>query len=109
VAFEVHSDTAGHPAVEAAGLAGWGAFVLCGTWTSAHGETGVVPFHVADDIGHPGAADELVAAGLWTRVDDGYRMEYGPGQDWPLPLWRYGTDPGDGSLISIVADPEVDR
>jgi len=36
--------------------------------------------------------DEVVAAGLWTVVEGGYRMEFGPSSDWPLPIWRYSTD-----------------
>lgn len=109
MAFEVHSDTAGHPAAATAGLAGWGVFVLCGSWTSANGETGVVPFHVVEEFGYGHAVEPLVSAGLWTVVEDGYRMEFGPGSDWPLPLWRYGSDPGDGSLLAIVRDPEATR
>jgi hypothetical protein len=107
MAFEFHSDTATHPAVHAAGLAGWGTFILCGTWTSANGETGVVPDAVAAEHASPEDVSALVDAGLWTKIDGGYRMEYGPSTDLPLPLWRYGDSPSNGQLLSFVPDPEA--
>ena len=66
-----------------------------------------MPFQVIEEMGYREHVDSLVVAGLWTHVDGGYRTEDGPGTDWPRPLWRYGTDPGDGRLIAIMPDPEA--
>lgn len=92
MAFEVHSDTWDHPAVVAAGNEGWGAFVLLGTWTSANDSPGFVPHSVAHEHVHSDTIAQLVAAGLWTEQPGGYRMQYGPSTDLPLPLWRYSDD-----------------
>jgi len=108
MAFEVHTDTWDHPAVIAAGLEGWGTFVLLGSWTSANNSPGFVPSEVALEHARPEVAAQLVEAGLWTQEADGYRMQYGPGKALPLPLWRYGDDgPDDGRLLSFVPDPET--
>jgi hypothetical protein len=107
MAFEVHSDIANHPVAKAAGAAGIGLWVLCGTWTSANGETGVVPREVAESMGSPEIVAALVKAGLWTDLGTGFRMEYGPTSDGPLPLWRYGDEPvTKGRLFEVVRDPE---
>lgn len=104
---EMHSDLSQHPAVLRAGLGGLGPFVLCGSWTSAHGETGLLPEDVARQHGSAESIAALLEAGLWTDTGGGYRMEYGPGSDWPLPLWRYGDDPGTGALLSWLPEPDT--
>ncbi|MCL3863015.1 hypothetical protein [Actinotalea sp. K2] len=92
MAFETHTDMAMHPAIVKAGSAGTGLWLRCGAWTASNGETGVVPVEVAREYGDPQLIDEVVAAGLWTVVEGGYRMEFGPSSDWPLPIWRYSSD-----------------
>lgn len=93
MAFETHTDMAMHPAVVAAGNAGTGLWVRCGVWTANNGETGVVPVGVVRSFGaDQELVDQVVAAGLWSVVEDGYRMEFGPSPDWPLPIWRYSSD-----------------
>jgi len=91
MAFETHTDMVMHAAIVAAGNAGTGLWLRCGVWTASHGETGVVPVDVARSFGDQGLIDEVVAAGLWSVTADGYRMEFGPSADWPLPIWRYSS------------------
>ena len=109
MAFEFHSDAAGSAVVTAAGGEAWGPFVLCGTWTSANGETGIVSKEIAEAKGSRAAIDALVRAGLWTDLSrDGHRMEYGPSQDWPLPIWRYGDTPcAPGRFVEVVPEPDA--
>jgi hypothetical protein len=49
---------------------------------------------------------ELVDAGAWTRVEGGYRMEYGPSTDFPMPVWRYDEGFPANGMIEVLPDPE---
>lgn len=102
--FDTHTDIHDLPELQgAAGLAPLGLFLRCGSWTSAHGQTGVVPRAIAEDFatGNEGSIDVLVQAGLWEPIPEGYRMLRGPhaDPDQPMPLWRYG----DGDIPGLFA------
>ena len=74
----------------------------------AHGELHVIPAATALRLadGDSDSVDALLHAGMWSVTDNGYRMERGPSEDWPLPIWRFGDTPGDGRLISIIPEPD---
>ncbi|MGW4215002.1 hypothetical protein ACWEIJ_43990 [Lentzea sp. NPDC004789] len=93
MSFEIHSDIAEHPVFAKLSLAAFGFWARAGSWTSPHHSPGFVPVGAIADLGDdedvtPFVA-ELVKAGVWTEAAAGYRMEFGPSTDWPLPLWRY--------------------
>jgi len=105
MSFDFHSDVNEHPAFNGEhGLAALGLWTMCGSWTSAHGRTGMVPREVAEDMGDPGLIAVLVDGGLWEETPDGYEMLRGPSTDFPMPLWKYGEKPDDGRLITIDED-----
>lgn len=96
MSFDVHSDAGEHLAFQGEdGLAAFGFWSRCGSWTSANGKTGLVPHNVAQAFGDPGLVRTLVDGGIWQETAFGYRMLLGPttDPDDPLPLWRYS--PGD--------------
>lgn len=110
MSFSFHSDVQDHPVFSKLSNGAFGLWVQAGTWTSAHGSPGVIPDHALEEIGGgeeaATAVDELVAAGVWTHVEAGYRMEYGPSADFPLPVWRYDDSPPAGGLIEVVPEPD---
>jgi hypothetical protein len=85
--------------------------VQAGTWTSTRRSPGFVPDHALTEIGQDDdLADEVaeqISAVVWTRVDGGYRMEYWPGNDFPLPVWRYDDGAPTNGLIEVIPDPEA--
>lgn len=110
--FDWHSDVAELPHVGGPeGLAAFGMWVRCGTWTSANGRTGIVPDHIAADFsqGQSDLIEQLIAAGLWERTDCGYLMLRGPSTDpdQPMPLWRYGDEDLGGRLFAIDDAPNT--
>jgi hypothetical protein len=107
MSFDYHSDAADHPAfVGDHGLASFGFWIRCGSWTSANGRTGVVPKAVAEDYGDADVIAKLVDHGMWRETPAGYEMLRGPSTDFPLPLWRYGDKPDDGRLITVDRDSQ---
>lgn len=108
--FDIHSDV--HEIPEVAGPGGLAAFGLwwrCGTWTSRNGRTGVVPRSVVEEYAgdDTDSVDRLVIAGLWEPIVEGYRMLRGPSSDpgLPLPLWRYGD--GDSDVLQVDDTPNT--
>lgn len=103
--FDWHSDVSEIPAMRGSdGLAAFGLWLRCGTWTSANGRTAVVPGHIAADFsgGHHDLIAQIVEAGLWEPLDEDYRMLRGPSSDadQPMPLWRYGDEELGGRLFA---------
>jgi hypothetical protein len=83
-----------------------------GSWTSAHGRTGYVPDSaLVETYGSTealtDAVDRLIAADLWKREGEGYRMLHGPHSDpdMPLPLWRYSDEDLGSQLFAIDDTP----
>lgn len=100
MSFDYHSDAVEHAAFAGPlGLAALGLWTRCGSWTSANVSHGVVPTDIAESMGDGELIEHLVSHGLWHRTAAGYEMTHGP-----LPLWRYGSKPDDGRLISIDTD-----
>jgi hypothetical protein len=109
MAFEFHDSVRDHPVFGKLSIAAFGVWSLAGTWTSANHTNGFVSDAAAARIAGPDngtALAELVTSGAWSRVDGGYKMEYGPSADFPLPMWRYGTPVSGGRLFEIVRDPD---
>lgn len=110
--FDVHSDINELPFMrspdsnEAMGL-----YLRCGSWTGSHGRLGVVPLAIAQEFsnGRQEAIELLVVAGLWERVEEGYRMLRGPSDepDDGLPLWRYSDDDLGGRLFAVDDAPNT--
>ncbi|SDP77264.1 hypothetical protein SAMN04487914_13722 [Arthrobacter sp. ok909] len=88
------------------GLASFGFWNPCGSWTSANGRTGVVPKEVAVDYGDADVIAKPVDHGMWRETAVGYALLRGPSTDFPMPLWRNGDKPDDGRLISIDRDSQ---
>lgn len=99
MSFRFVSGIAEHEVFGALSLAAFGLWVKAGAWTSVHQSPAFVPVRALEEICGgievSGEVDEVVAAGVWTRVRDGYRMEYGPGNDIPRLVWRYDDAPED--------------
>lgn len=105
MSFDFHSDASDHPAFTGEyGLAAFGFWIRCGSWTSANGRTGVVPKAVAEEYGDAEVIAKLVDNGMWRETAAGYELLRGPSAELPLPLWRYGEKPDDGRMISIDPD-----
>lgn len=108
MSFEWHSDVCERPPFNELSLAAFGLRVMAGTWTSRNATGGFVPDAAAAELGdHPNIVAELVTAGVWSRVDGGYRMEFGPSADWPLPVWRYGTEQPKNGWFELLAEPDA--
>ncbi len=77
--FKVDDGLHSHPKALATSLEALGLWAVAGSWSSQHLTDGVVPQHAVTLLsrGQSELADELVAAGLWKRVRDGYRFH-----DW---------------------------
>jgi hypothetical protein len=93
MSFEIHSDVAEHGAFVKLSLAAFG-FLGSGRVLDVRArEPGFVPGRAVVDLSDgediAPIVDQLVKAGVWTAVEGGYRMEFGPSSDWPMPLWRY--------------------
>jgi hypothetical protein len=107
MAFESHTDASELLDTTPVGLQAYGLWMFGGSWMSTHGKTGVITDEaVAELDGKPDQVAKLVDAGMWTRVDGGYRYERGPSADWPLPIWRFSDEPGTG-LITILPEPDA--
>jgi|SRR5580765_1471878 len=109
MSFAAHSDVNSHPVFSKLSLAAFGTWVLAGTWTSANKSYGFVPVRALADLNSAPDSDwvvELVKSGVWTKVDGGYRMEYGPSTDFPLPMWRYDDEGLRNGLFERVPDPD---
>jgi hypothetical protein len=107
VSFSFHTDVSDHPVFGALSNASFGLWVRAGTWTSAHHSPGFVPDIAVHELaGSSEMVNELVTSGVWTRVDDGYRMEHGPSSDFPMPLWRYDDGSPTNGLTEVLPDPE---
>lgn len=105
MSFDYHSDAPEHPAFQGElGLAAFGFWMLCGSWTSANGRTGFVPKEIANELGNSELITVLVRHELWLERGNGYELLRGPSSNWPLPIWRYGEKPDDGQLLSVDPD-----
>lgn len=74
--FKVDDKLHSHPKTPNASLAAIGLWTLAGSWCGDHTTDGRIPSNVVASLAR-GAfelADELVAAGFWVRVRDGYRF-----------------------------------
>lgn len=109
--FAFHTDVREHPVFGRLSLGAFGLWTLAGIWTSRNESPGLVPFAAIEELGGAAVADaveELVTSGAWSPTDGGYRMEYGPSTDFPLPVWRYDAEPvADGRLFEVVPDPDA--
>ncbi|MFC9892134.1 hypothetical protein ACFVMC_00430 [Nocardia sp. NPDC127579] len=72
--FKVDDNLAFHGKTIAAGNAAMGLWVRAGSWCSQMLTDGFVPAHMISSLGKPAEAKRLVEAGLWHRVDGGYRF-----------------------------------
>jgi hypothetical protein len=72
--FKVDDTLAFHRKAVAAGNAAMGLWVRAGSWCSQQLTDGFVPDDMIASLGNSGQAKRLVAAGLWERVDGGYRF-----------------------------------
>lgn len=74
--FKVDDSLHSHPKTSSASLAAIGLWAVAGSWCGDHLTDGRVPEHMIPLLsrGAVQLADELVAAGLWVRVRDGYRF-----------------------------------
>jgi hypothetical protein len=113
VSFAVHSDILHHEVFSRLSPGAFGLWFLAGCWTSANETAGVVPSQAFvelaegwNEVDLATVVDELVQAGVWTPVAGGHRMEYGPSDDFPLPIWRYDKEPPANGLFEILPDPE---
>lgn len=75
--FKVDDSLAFHAKAVAAGNAAMGMWTRGGAWCAQQLTDGHVPAHMVPALGSKGQATALVNAGLWTRVDGGYRFH-----DW---------------------------
>lgn len=79
--FAVDDDLPHHPKVTAAGNSAMGMWVRAGAWSMKYLTEGHIPAEIAQTLGSTTDASRLVKAGLWERVEDGYRFhEWGPRQ-----------------------------
>jgi hypothetical protein len=74
--FKVDDKLHSHPKTSNASLAAMGLWTVAGSWCGDHTTDGRVPAAMIPSLsrGAVELADELVAAGLWVRVKDGYRF-----------------------------------
>jgi hypothetical protein len=72
--FKVDDGFHQHPKALRAGNAALGLWVRCGAYCSQYETDGMIPTQVAAQYGTRREIDRLVTAGLWMRVDGGYRM-----------------------------------
>jgi len=77
--FKVDDGFYSHPKVLSIEPGALGLWVVAGSWSAAHLTEGVVPDHVLPRLldGAAELAPALVAAGLWTRIRNGYKFH-----DW---------------------------
>lgn len=103
--FEMHSDISEHPVFVSLSLAAFGFWSRAGSWTSVHRSPAFVPDAAIAELSNgedvSDLVRELVDAGAWTVKTGGYHMEFGPGTDWPLPLWRYSDVPSRAMLEDL--------
>lgn len=80
--FKVDDGFHAHPKAVAAGNAACGLWARCGSYSSHYSTDGFIPNDTAKLYGSRAEIAKLVAAGLWTVEDGGYRMhdfhEYNP-------------------------------
>ena len=81
--FKVDDNFYDHPKVDDLSLEAVGVWLLCGTYSARHLTDGLVPTRRAQRMGATETViGELVDAGLWHEVDDGYQFhnwaEYQP-------------------------------
>lgn len=105
--FDIHSDIHDLPGIAGPdGLAAYGLWARCGTWSSRNGRTGIVPKNIVEEFASDDqeSIERLVSAGLWEPIPEGYRMLQGSNADPDLllPLWRYGDD--DGRFLFEIDD-----
>lgn len=109
MSFCWHTDVNEHPVFGQLGLTAFGLWIQAGIWTSANDSPGFVPGaaikELADGPEMEATVRELVKTGAWTAVLGGFRMEYGPSADWPLPVWRYDAEPPANGFFEVLPDP----
>ena len=115
--FKVDDTLAFHAKVVTAGNAAMGLWVRAGAWCMQQLTDGHVPNHMISVLGSTGQAKALVAAGLWIKVDDGYRFhewdERQPSRDqvendrqWNATRMALHRD---HELVSAIKDRDGDR
>lgn len=110
--FDYHHDVTALPALQGpGGNAALGLWSRCGAWTASHGQSGIVPREVAEELSGADqqAVQLIVSAGLWEEIPEGYRMLRGPSSDpdLPMPLWRYSDDDLGGRLFALDGTPNT--
>lgn len=95
--FQVSADFHSHPRVIGTDPAAIGLWVTAGSWLAGHDSGEFVPRAVAEFLGTPETAAELVRVGLWRRAKGGYRMfrYVSPMRGFPVdhrPLWGVQRD-----------------
>jgi len=75
--FKVDDHLGTHTKVVRAGNPAMGLWVRAGSWAAQHLTDGHVPTHVVTMLGTRAQAKALEDAGLWLKVDDGWRFH-----DW---------------------------
>ena len=71
----IHRKLHDHPKTRAAGLKALGLWTICNSWSRDNRTAGFIPDHFVEES--PEVADKLVTAGLWLKVEGGYRFK-----DW---------------------------
>lgn len=74
------------PRAEGRRVAALGLWTLAGAWSAKQEKDGLIPGYMVEELGAAQAqADDLVAAGMWLAVDEGYQFhnweEYQPTRD----------------------------
>ncbi|MGH3382670.1 MAG: hypothetical protein ACRDP6_48875 [Actinoallomurus sp.] len=72
--FKVDDNLAFHRKTVVAGNAAMGLWVRAGSWCAQQLTDGIVPNDMIASLGNTAQAKRLVAAGLWERVEGGYRF-----------------------------------
>jgi hypothetical protein len=94
--FKVDDSFHSHPKALKAGNAALGLWVRCGSYCAQHLTDGFIPREIALLYGTTSLASKLVAAGLWTVVQDGWKMHdwhgYNPTSDRVLADRQAATE-----------------
>lgn len=112
--FKVDDSFHSHPKVMAASPAALGLWVVAGSWSGMNLTEGHVPSHVLPRL-MPKAerlARELVAIGLWDRVEDGWLIlrwvQTAPGAR-PTEVWRAERDDRRQRIAQWLRDRVLER
>ncbi len=73
----IHHKLHDHPKTHVAGLSAMGLWTICNSWSRDNRTAGFIPDHLHFVTDQTDLAERLVEAGLWIKVEDGYRFK-----DW---------------------------